>query len=647
VGPEHRGFAAPYLESVSASRWRELEDDEEFRACLEQVESQLKDYPSAASTWWLRQDGASLDVGIAYFSMEFGIHEGLPIYSGGLGVLAGDHLKSASDLGIPLIAVGLFYREGYFHQTIDPAGCQGEHYTRRSHEELGVEELCSADGQPLSVTIPYAGRQLTCRVLGADVGRVPLLLLDTDHPDNSEADRRITARLYGGDERTRIAQEMVLGIGGIRALRAAGLNPVLFHLNEGHCSFLLAERLREQVEAGTEAPLVMVTESSVFTTHTPVAAGHDRFEEELFRASFEGWTGLGPASLEALLDLGAEPGVARSELCMTALALRACRATNGVSEKHGEVSRDMWRAVWPDQSPTPIGHVTNGVHATTWLGPELQDLLDAELGGWRERLTGESRWDEVMGLQPGELWSAHSAQKARLIELVRVRAGVQLDPEALVMGFARRFATYKRGDLILSEWERALQLLADQDRPLQIIFAGKAHPRDEGGKAILQRISEAAKDPWTAGRLVVIEDYDIGVGRALVQGVDVWLNNPRRPREASGTSGQKVAMNGGLNCSTLDGWWIEGYHREPLAGWAVGSEREDPDQGAGDRADASALYRLLEDEILPCYYARDGSGLPQEWIRRMKSSIAVCLPAFNTDRMLADYVESVYLGNGS
>jgi len=644
---EHRGFVAPYLAAVSAARWQALEEDEAFGARLRALEARFDEYVFADSTWWLRQDGASLDSGVAYFSMEFGIHEGLPIYSGGLGVLAGDHLKSASDLGIPLIAVGLFYREGYFHQTIDAAGRQGERYVRRGHEELGIDAVCDAQGNPVCVTIPYEDRTLTCRVLGADVGRVPLLLLDTDHSGNSDADRLITARLYGGDSRTRIAQEMVLGLGGVRALRAVGINPALFHLNEGHCSFLLAERLREAVIAGVADPIGEITKASVFTTHTPVAAGHDRFSEDLFRSSFAGWDGTGAASLEALLALGAEPGVERSELCMTALALRACRATNGVSEKHGEVSRAMWQAVWPGQQPTPIGHVTNGVHGTTWLGAELQDLLDRRWPDWRGRMTGEGRWDELLDLEPEFLWDVHKRQKERLVATVGERTGVPLDPDALIMGFARRFATYKRGDLILSQWERTLALLASEDRPLQIVYAGKAHPADEEGKAILQRICEAASDPRLRGRLVVVEDYEIGLGRALVQGVDVWLNNPRRPREASGTSGQKVAMNGGLNCSTLDGWWLEGYHREPLAGWAVGSAEapgNNTDLGADDRADAEALYGLLEDAILPCYYDRDDAGLPQEWIRRMKASIAVCLPAFNTDRMLADYVESVYLG---
>jgi starch phosphorylase len=641
---EHRGFLDNYLELIPAARWQELEKDESFLARLTEVSSELENYVAADTTWWLRQDGAKLDAGIAYFSMEFGIHEGLPIYSGGLGVLAGDHLKSASDLGIPLIAVGLFYTEGYFHQTLDSSGWQGERYTRRSHDELGIEELRDEAGEPLLITLPFRGRTLTCRLLGADAGRVPLLLLDTNHPDNTPDDRAITSRLYSGDESTRIAQEVVLGIGGVRALRVLGLAPALYHLNEGHCAFLLAERLREEVEAGTVDPLKVVRESSVFTTHTPVAAGHDRFLEELVRATFEGWPGSGVASLDSLLALGDEPGVERNELCMTALALRGCRTTNGVSEKHGEVSRTMWASIWPEESPTPIGHVTNGVHATTWLGPAIQDLLSRRTPDWRERLTSEARLEEVMDWDPEELWSAHLSQKKSLIELVRQREGVELDPNALVMGFARRFATYKRGDLILSEWERVLRLLADQDRPLQIIYSGKAHPRDGAGKAILQRICEAARDLRVEQRLVVIEDYEIGVGRSMVQGVDVWLNNPRRPREASGTSGQKVAMNGGLNCSTLDGWWLEGYHREPLAGWAVGSEQVDVDLEAGDRADASALYRLLEEEILPCFYRRDPDGLPQDWIHRMKSSIAVCLPAFNTDRMLADYVESVYLG---
>ena len=642
---EHRGFVAPFLAAVPEERWDVLEADAAFQSELAAVEQELEDYLSDDSTWWLGQDGASLDAGIAYFSMEFGIHEGFPIYSGGLGVLAGDHLKSSSDLGIPLIAVGLFYRDGYFHQTIDASGRQGERYVRRSAESVGLKEIRDEAGVPVTVEVPFEGRSLTCRIHGVDVGRVPLLVLDTDHPNNSEADRALTDNLYGGDNRTRIAQEMILGIGGVRALRALGMSPACFHLNEGHCAFLLAERLREEMESGTEDPISAVSGGAVFTTHTPVPAGHDRFADDLVRRSFEGWSGTGLASVDSLLQMGRDPSASATELCMTVLGLKLTRATNGVSEKHGEVSRQMWSGVHgvQDGGSVPIGHITNGVHGTTWLGEELQDYLDSALPEWRRRMTGESRWDEVMDLPSAEVWAVHCEQKQRLIDFVRERQGVELDPNALLMGFARRFATYKRGDLILSEWERVLKILEDQERPLQIIYAGKAHPKDEGGKAILQRICEAAADPRVGDRLVVIEDYEMAVGRAMTQGVDLWLNNPRRPREASGTSGQKVAMNGGLNCSTLDGWWLEGYRREALAGWAVGEEQPDENLEAGDRADASALYQLLESEILPCFFTRDEAGLPQEWIRRMKASIATCLPAYNTDRMLADYVEQVYL----
>ena len=640
---EHRGFVAPFLASVSQQRWSELEESGDFQDSLEKIEVQLESYLFADETWWLAREGEQLDAGIAYFSMEFGIHEGLPIYSGGLGVLAGDHLKSASDLGVPLVAVGLFYREGYFHQVIGEDGAQSERYVARSAQELGIEEVRRPDGEPVVVRVPFEGRVLHCGVSALDVGRVTLLLLDADHPENSPQDRELTARLYGGDERTRIAQEMILGIGGMRALRAVGLEPALFHLNEGHCSFVLAERLREEWAAGADAALDTVRSSAVFTTHTPVPAGHDRFSEELVRRSFAGWDEGGGPSVSQLLELGSEPGAAPGELCMTALALRGCRATNGVSEKHGEVSREMWECIWPQEPSTPIGHITNGVHTSSWLGAELQALLDRRLAGWRERIVSDAPLTEVLELPRSELWSTHQAQKQRMIEFVASRTGVSLDPRGLVVGFARRFAPYKRGDLILSQLERAIALLSSEERPLQLVYAGKAHPRDALGKEILQRICSVASEPRLKGRLVVVEDYEIAVGRALVQGVDVWLNNPRRPLEASGTSGQKVAMNGGLNCSTLDGWWLEGFAQEPLAGWAVGSAEPSEDVAAGDAEDAEALYGLLEQEILPCFYDRDSDGLPQAWLERMAASIAVCLPAFSSERMLVDYVQTTYL----
>ncbi|MEE2828260.1 MAG: alpha-glucan family phosphorylase, partial [Myxococcota bacterium] len=411
---------------------------------------------------------------------------------------------------------------------------------------------------------------------------------------------------------------------------------------ERHTAFVLAERLREEWSRGFHGALEAVREGTVFTTHTPVPAGHDRFPAPLLERAFEGWPPSGGPELSQLLTLGSEPGVDLQELCMTVLALRGCRASNGVSEKHGEVSREMWQAVWPDQAQVPIGHVTNGVHAGSWLGPELQALLDRWLPAWRDRLSSGEPMDELFDLDPEELWAAHRAQKQHLVRWLADRSGVSVDPDALLVGFARRFATYKRGDLLLSDFGRIAELLGSEDRPVQFVFAGKAHPQDEGGKAILQRLCQAARDPRTRGRIVVIEDYEIAVGRTLVQGVDLWLNNPRRPREASGTSGQKVAMNGGLNCSTLDGWWIEGLAQQPLAGWAVGDLAPAVLEAEGDRADALDLYRLLEEEIVPCFFDRDEQGLPREWVRRMAASIAVCLPAFNTDRMLADYVRRVY-----
>ncbi len=506
---------------------------------------------------------------VAYLSAEIGLHSDLHTYSGGLGVLAGDHVKSAADASIDLVGVSLLYRQGYGRQHLDSTGNQTETYPEidpSDHlEDTGVEIALPLDGGTLHANV------WSTDLPGASGGSVTVYFLDTRHDQNTDEHARLGDRLYGGDHLMRIRQEYLLGVGGVRALDALDIPIDGLHLNEGHCAFLLAERLREEMESGTEDPISAVSGGAVFTTHTPVPAGHDRFADDLVRRSFEGWSGTGLASVDSLLHMGRDPSASATELCMTVLGLKLTRATNGVSEKHGEVSRQMWSGVHgvEDGGSVPIGHITNGVHGTTWLGEELQDYLESALPEWRRRMTGESRWDEIMDLPSAEVWAVHCEQKQRLIDFVRERQGVELDPNALLMGFARRFATYKRGDLILSEWERVLKILEDQERPLQIIYAGKAHPKDEGGKAILKRICEAAADPRVGDRLVVIEDYEMAVGRAMTQGVDLWLNNPRRPREASGTSGQKVAMNGGLNCSTLDGWWLEGYRREALAGWAL------------------------------------------------------------------------------
>ncbi len=648
----HRGRIAPWSHAVPRARWVELSGDADFLARLADVEAALDGYLASRETWWHRNHvddaGRSKLDCVAYFSMEFGIHEGLPVYSGGLGVLAGDHIKSASDLGLPFVGVSLFYRKGYFQQAVR-GGEQVEEYPSQTATERGLRRAIGAGGQPLEVFVPLYDRFMRAEVWEAAVGRARLLFLDTDVVGNRPEDRALTQNLYGGDTRMRICQEIVLGIGGMRALRGAGLNPDVLHLNEGHCAFVLLERLREELAGGLAHDLAVerVKRQSVFTTHTPVAAGHDRFWAELVDDCLRVYRRQLGLQAQELMDLGRERPGSSEPLCMTVLALRGTRSANGVSEKHGEVSREMWAHLYPacDVDEVPIGHITNGVHAPSWVGPELQALIERTLGpDWKRRLTDADRMTELDELDAAALWAAHAARKAALIDLVQRRTGTALDPDALLLGFARRFAPYKRGDMLVSDLERAVKLMADADRPVNLLYSGKAHPRDGHGKDIVGRVLEATEARGLAGRVVFLADYDIGVGRALVQGVDVWVNNPRRPREASGTSGQKVAMNGGLNCSTLDGWWIEGYALDPLAGWAVGSPEPTDDIDRGDRDDREALYRVLEQEITPLFYDRDGAGLPQGWIRRMRAAIATGLPAFNTDRMVSDYAVKSYLG---
>lgn len=649
----HRGRVAPFAASIPRARWDELAVSAEFLGRLDTLDQMLEDYEAAGDTWWHRnhfEGGRSKLRGVAYFSMEFGIHEGLPIYSGGLGVLAGDHIKSASDLGLPFVGLGLFYRHGYFRQTIQD-GRQAEEYPLQTPRSVGLHRALGAGGQPLEVFVPLGSRNVRCIVWEARVGRARLYLLDTDVVGNSDYDRSLTHHLYGGDATTRIRQEALLGIGGVRALRGLGRTPEVLHLNEGHCAFVTLERTREELERGADLDTAQrtVREQCVFTTHTPVPAGHDRFWQELVDevlGPFRDQLGL---QRQELMDLGRETPGSNQQLCMTVLAMRHARATNGVSAKHGEVSRAMWAHLWPDLTldEIPIHHITNGVHGPSWLGAELQALLTEHLGeGWQRRLPDPARMTELDDLDLGQLWSARAAQKKRLIDLVAARTGAQLDPDALLLGFARRFAPYKRGDMILSDLQRTIALLADAERPVNLLYAGKAHPRDDMGKDIVARVLAAAGHPELAGRVVFLPNYDIGVGRALVQGVDVWINNPRRPREASGTSGQKVSLNGGLNCSTLDGWWVEGYALEPRAGWAVGDPDPTDDVDAGDRADREALYRTLEEEVAPLYYERGPGGLPQAWLERSRATIAACLPAFNTDRMVADYAGQAYLAGG-
>ncbi len=601
---------------------------------------------------------------IAYFSAEFGINESVPIYSGGLGVLAGDHLKAASDLGIPLVGVGLMYREGYFHQYLNVDGWQQERYPENDFFHLPLIPETKEDGSPLLLGIPFPGREVWVRIWRIQVGRVPLYLLDTNIPQNSAEDRAITSRLYGGDHDMRVRQEVVLGIGGVRALRALGKPPAVCHMNEGHSAFCGLERIRLLIEEhGLDFATAReaVTAGTVFTTHTPVPAGNDVFSPQLVEHYFGSMLPHLKIGLQDFLSLGRQNPTDHNEhFCMTVLALRLANVANGVSELHGQVSRDMWKKIWPDLpvSEVPITHVTNGVHTPSWVSPDLIELYNRYLGPqWQERPAETEVWRRVEQIPDAELWRTHERRRERLVAFARRRLKAQLinrggapgeiaraeevlDPEALTIGFARRFATYKRGTLIFRNLERLAAMITSKDRPVQIIFAGKAHPADRGGKELIAEILHIARRPEFRRRIVFLEDYDMGVARYIVQGVDVWLNNPRRPLEASGTSGMKVACNGGLNLSVLDGWWVEGH--ETTNGWAIGHGEEYTDLTYQDDVESRAIYDLLEQEIVPLFYTRSSDGIPRGWLKMMKRTILSIGPVFSTGRMVAEYMEKCY-----
>ena len=624
----------------------------------------MQEYLSSKSTWGARHAGVLWARPVAYFSAEFGIHESLPIYSGGLGILAGDHVKSASDLGIPLVAVGLYYDQGYFRQRLDVNGWQHEDYLALDHRELPIRPAL-AGGAPVVVSIETRTGTLLARVWQLSVGRTTLLLLDSNVEGNQPEDRELTSRLYGGDERVRIRQELLLGVGGMRALGAMGISPGVLHLNEGHSAFAALELVRERMAAeGVDAweALRRVASQVVFTTHTPVPAGHDRFNEHLVDEHLGVLRGeLGLAHHE-LMGLGrVNPHDAGEPFCMTVLALKASHRANAVSSLHGRVSRAMWASLYPGTSEdrVPIGHVTNGVHVPSWLAPQMRQVYDRHLGqDWIENGSKPALWDKVNDIDAGELWETHQTLKVQLIELARRRAAMQakrrgdspefvsqmeksLSYDALTIGFARRFATYKRANLMLRDMEAIVSLVNNAQMPIQFIFAGKSHPHDRPGKEVLQTIAQLMHDPRFAGKLLFIEDYDINVGRRLVQGVDVWLNNPRRPLEACGTSGQKVVLNGALNLSVLDGWWAEAY--DGLNGFAIGAGETHSSIDVHDQRDSLALLNALRDEDIPLYYDRDRDGLPRQWIARMKRAIRTLGWRFSADRMVMDYVTQAYI----
>ena len=626
---------------------------------------QLKDYQSSNKVWAANAAGVLGSMPVAYFSAEFGIHESIPIYSGGLGVLSGDHIKSASGLGVPLVAVGLFYDQGYFKQRLDENGYQLEEYLETQAENLPWKAACDASGEQIVVKIETREAPIYARIWLMMVGRVRLYLLDCDVEGNLPEDRSLTSRLYGGDERTRIRQELVLGVGGVRALTALGITPGVYHLNEGHSAFGPLEAIRERMsEEGMsfDDALREVARQTVFTTHTPVPAGHDRFSPELVEEHIGPLRDSLGISYEQLMGFGrVEPQNNHETFCMTVLGLKLSRRANAVSSLHGHVSRRMWSNLWPwrSEEEIPIGHITNGVHIPSWLAWQMQQLYDRHFpSGWTQRMGEPEVWKNIHSIDPGELWETHNALKNLLFEFVRRRVSRQcrrrgesddvvdgarslLDPNALTIGFARRFATYKRATLILSDIDRIAALANDSQRPIQFIFAGKAHPKDEPGKKFIQQIANLRHDSRFKDRFVFIEDYDINVCRHMIQGVDVWLNNPRRPLEASGTSGQKVVLNGGLNLSVLDGWWAEAY--DGRNGFAIGRGRTHVSDEIGDQRDADSLFQVLEEEIVPLFYNRDIDGLPIRWVQMMMNSISSLAWRFSSHRMVMDYTRACYV----
>ena len=641
--------------------WDQLLADERFMADYADVIAEFDRYMENGSDQWFQRKHANRLKGpIAYFCAEYGLHESLGIYSGGLGVLAGDHMKTASDMAIPFLGVGLLYRKGYFRQSIDADGHQEHNYPDYDLVRLPLSRVQDSIGEPLSVTVELADRDVTAAVWLAQVGRVPVLLLDTDVPANADSDRPISHMLYVRGREMRLHQELVLGVGGVRAIRALDLEPAVWHLNEGHSAFLLAERARELVARGEtlEEAWEQVRRNSVFTIHTPVAAGNERFEADLVRRVAGPLLERAEIPVEAILKLGLGVDDDPHQFDMTAFSLRLSNGSNAVSQLHAETANGTWRGV----SPKEILGITNGVHGPSWIGAPIADLLehhlDVNLDDIDEASEARRFWERLDRVPSKELWEAHARQKLELALFARGRLRNQfarhgeapsvlaeleqaLDPDILTVGFARRFATYKRAGLIFHEIDRLAKLLWDEKRPIQVVFAGKAHPADRPGQRVIQEIFQRSRSPQLRGRVFILEDYDMRIARFLVQGVDVWLNNPRRPLEASGTSGMKAAMNAVVNVSVLDGWWDEGFEGDN--GWAIGGREMNPDEGAQDWADAQDLYRLLEEEIIPAYYDRDANGIPKRWLDVARRSMSSTLWRFSTTRMLHEYTERLYL----
>ena len=654
-----------FLAAIPSDQLEQKASELALEARVNYAFHRLHEYVEAGPSWGDTYAGPLRVRPVAYFSAEFGLHESIPVYSGGLGILSGDHIKSASDLGIPLVGVGLLYAQGYFNQRLDPSGWQQESYFESDIEHLPIERLVDAEGNRILVHVETRAGAIAIALWRARVGRATLILLDSDVEENTPEERGLTGRLYGGDRDVRIQQELILGVGGVRALAAIDVRPSVLHLNEGHSAFAVLEMARQEMErdgVDFEEARHRVSAHAVFTTHTPVEAGHDRFDAGLVEHA------LGPLrdklriSLKDLMAQGrVNPQDDGEPFCMTVLGLKTARKANGVSALHGQVSQRMWQRLWPGHTTfeTPIGHITNGVHVSSWLAPPMRQLYDRYLGpDWEERMCSPDTWKPIAAIEDGELWEAHQINNVRLVSYVQRQVCEQeakrdggtlacdlamkrLAPQILTIGFARRFATYKRGDLILSDEAKLERLISDPEQPIQIVFAGKAHPRDDPGKRLIQRIFGMTRDPRFLGRVVFLEDYDINVARHMLQGVDVWLNTPRKPHEASGTSGMKALFNGVLNLSILDGWWAEAY--DGSNGFAIGTGGSHVSTDEQDRRDAEMLYTVLEREVLPLYYERDARGVPRGWVARMKRAVQSLAWRFNANRMVMEYARDCYL----
>ncbi len=660
-----------FFREVRQSSLDKAATDQDFIKAYYEVLTGFDAYQVDTRTWFRTTYPDKIDKPIAYFSAEFGLHECLPIYSGGLGILSGDHTKEASDLGLPFIGIGFLYPQGYFRQTLNQNGDQEASYVKVRFAEAPAQPAFTAQGKEVVVSVGLPARnslpdrRVYAKVYKIQVGNVPLYLMDTDIHPNATEDRELSARLYGGDEEMRLAQEMVLGIGGIRALRAMGIDPAVYHMNEGHSAFMVLERARELIAQGMtfDDAAKIVRNSSVFTTHTPVPAGHDTFPFHMMDRYFPAWHEDLKISREEFLNLARQDQSWGPTFSMTVLALKMSGKHNGVSKLHGEISRKMWSWLWPKKNveDVPITYVTNGIHTETWLGPELKALFDKYLDrDWVRDIDDQVIWDKVKKIPNEQLWDAKNKLRSKLVNFVRMRVRQRmlrlnmhsneiqgtaslLNPNALTIGFARRFATYKRATLLFHDTERLKRIVyGDGARPVQFIFAGKAHPRDEPGKNFIREVYHRSHEAGLAGHLIFLEDYDINVARHMVAGVDVWLNTPRRPMEASGTSGQKAGLNGSPNLSILDGWWAEGYNGKN--GWSIGDpEAEYNSEYDQNHADATSIYEILEDQVIPAYYERDINGVPQKWMKLVKESIRTVAPQFSMTRMIKDYTNDLYV----